>query len=76
MNILTIDFTLVSLITNFAEQLCDTLLAVHAHGDRLVVVAEQAGEGRLCAHLLAHARQPGERRTQRVLSPGPCGLSR
>ena len=45
----TIHFALVSLITHTAYQLCDTLLPVQSHGDRLIVMAEEARESRVCS---------------------------
>jgi len=40
-----IDFALIPLITNFAEELRDTFLSVEPYSYRFVVVAEQACEG-------------------------------
>ena len=45
----TIHFALVSLITHAAYQLCNTLLPVESHGDRLIVMAEEARESRVCS---------------------------
>ena len=45
----TVHFALVSLITHAAHQLCNTLLPVESHGDRLIVMAEEARESRVCS---------------------------
>ena len=42
----TICFALESLVTNFADELGYALLPIHAHGYRLVMMAEKTGKGR------------------------------